>query len=242
MTTQYIVFDTETTGADPTKAKMVEFGYLVANAMLEVLDIDRTLIDPEMPIPADASGVHHICDADVADEPTLDQVEQGFWAPFFQAGTVVIGHNVKYDLQVAKDVLPPNLPFIDTLQLAKRYLPDAPNHKLGTLMYYCKLRVRKNTHSAVDDCMICLDLLKHIMTVSGKTVHDLIDISSQPLIVRVMPFGKHKGLKMEDVPTDYLKWMLREMSNMDENMRYTVEKLARGESLEESDHGAAAPV
>lgn len=242
MTTQYIVFDTETTGADPTKAKMVEFGYLVADENLEVQDIDRTLIDPEMPIPADASGVHHICDDDVADEPTLEQVEQGFWAPFFQAGTVVIGHNVKYDLQVAKDVLPPNLPFIDTLQLAKRYLPDAPNHKLGTLMYHCKLRIRRNTHSAVDDCMICLDLLKHIISVTGKTLAELIDLSSQPIVVRVMPFGKHKGLKMEDVPNDYIRWALREMYNMDENLRHTMEKLSRGESLEEVTGGAPVAV
>lgn len=30
-----------------------------------------------------------------------------------------------------------------------------------------------------------------------------------------MPWGKHKGEELEDVPTDYLEWCLREMHDLD---------------------------
>ena len=29
-----------------------------------------------------------------------------------------------------------------------------------------------------------------------------------------MPFGKHRGEELEDIPTDYLEWCLREMESL----------------------------
>lgn len=233
MTTRIVFFDTETTGANPATAKIVELGYVVTDEELNVLNSWRTLVDPEMPIPADASGVHHITDEDVYDAPTVEQISEACLAPLQQPGAILVAHNAPFDLQVAAGLLGRDYKSIDTLQLAKRYIPDAPNHKLGTLMYYCGLTQRKNTHSAIEDCMICVDLLRHIMLVTNKSIDELITASNEPLVIRVMPFGKHKGMKMEDVPTDYLKWALREMNNLDANLRHTMEKLMRGESLDE---------
>ena len=66
------------------------------------------------------------------------------------------------------------------------------------------------------------------MRPKSMQAEDLLKLVSTP-----MPFGKHKGLKMEEVPKDYIKWALREMANLDPNMRHTMEKLMRGESLDE---------
>jgi uncharacterized protein (DUF3820 family) len=38
-----------------------------------------------------------------------------------------------------------------------------------------------------------------------------------------MPFGKHKGLKMEELPVDYLQWLSG--TDLEEDMRHTVECL-----------------
>ena len=233
MTTNIVFFDTETTGANPAEAKIVELGYVVTDVDLNVLNSWRTLVDPEMPIPADAAGVHHITDEDVYNAPTLAQISEACLAPLQQPGVILVAHNAPFDIQVARNLLPETFDVIDTLQLAKRYIPDSPNHKLGTLMYHCGLTVRKNTHSAIEDCMICVDLLRHIMRLTGKDIPALITASNEPLLIRIMPFGKHKGMKMEEVPRDYLRWALREMANLDPNMRYTMEKLLRGESLDE---------
>ena len=35
-----------------------------------------------------------------------------------------------------------------------------------------------------------------------------------------MPFGKHKGLKMAEVPMDYLEWLSG--TDLDEDLAYTV--------------------
>ncbi len=40
------------------------------------------------------------------------------------------------------------------------------------------------------------------------------------MLVPRMPFGKHKGLKMAEVPKDYLQWLAG--TELDEDLAYTV--------------------
>jgi len=49
----------------------------------------------------------------------------------------------------------------------------------------------------------------------------LFDLNVQS-IYRRMPFGKHKGLKMEEVPVDYLQWLSG--TDLEEDLRYTIER------------------
>lgn len=37
-----------------------------------------------------------------------------------------------------------------------------------------------------------------------------------------MPFGKHKGSSFMDVPPSYLEWMLREMKDLDGDLKYSI--------------------
>jgi uncharacterized protein (DUF3820 family) len=48
----------------------------------------------------------------------------------------------------------------------------------------------------------------------------MIQASGSPVLFSRMPFGKYKGLKMGDVPIDYLEWLSQR--NLDEDMAYTV--------------------
>jgi uncharacterized protein (DUF3820 family) len=50
----------------------------------------------------------------------------------------------------------------------------------------------------------------------------MIRISSNPILIPRMPFGKHKGRLFGDVPPDYLEWLLS--TELDEDMAYTVKK------------------
>lgn len=65
----FVVFDTETTGLDED-AEIVSIG-IVSSMGWVALD---TLIRPTMPIPAEASAIHGITDADVKDAPTFVEV------------------------------------------------------------------------------------------------------------------------------------------------------------------------
>jgi len=61
-------------------------------------------------------------------------------------------------------------------------------------------------------------------------VQEMIRISSSPILIPRMPFGKHKGELFSEVPADYLEWLLT--TELDEDMAYTVRKHLEKESRE----------
>lgn len=64
-----VYLDTETTGLSPEKGDRVVDIAMVDDLGNTVID---TLVDPERPIPAEASGIHHISDEMVAGMPTME--------------------------------------------------------------------------------------------------------------------------------------------------------------------------
>ena len=68
-----VFFDLETTGTNVSTDRIVEISLVKLMPNGEVKSKTRR-INPQMPIPAEATAVHHITDADVADEPTFAQV------------------------------------------------------------------------------------------------------------------------------------------------------------------------
>ena len=64
------VLDTETTGLGDD-ARIVDIGVVDAATGIVLLS---TLVNPGRPIPAEATAVHHIADADVVDAPSWGQV------------------------------------------------------------------------------------------------------------------------------------------------------------------------
>lgn len=49
-----------------------------------------------------------------------------------------------------------------------------------------------------------------------------MDISSKPVLLSRLFFGKHKGERFRDIPVDYLMW-LSGKDDLDGDMRFTVE-------------------
>lgn len=74
-------FDLETTGTDALHDRIVEISMI--KVMPDGTDIQRTVrVNPGMPIPAEATAVHHITDADVADKPLFSQLAEGIAQSF----------------------------------------------------------------------------------------------------------------------------------------------------------------
>ena len=63
---------------------------------------------------------------------------------------------------------------------------------------------------------------KAVIEFGDDTVAKMIELSSKPVLYRKMPFGKHKGLRMEEVPLDYLQWLSG--TDLEEDLRYTIEQ------------------
>lgn len=83
-------FDLETTGTNILRDRIVEI------SMIKVYpdghDLQRTVrVNPGMPIPAEATAVHHITDADVADKPLFADIAAHLAESF--AGCDIAGFN-----------------------------------------------------------------------------------------------------------------------------------------------------
>jgi exodeoxyribonuclease X len=115
---------------------------------------------------------------------------------------------------------------ICTFKLA-RYLDRGgviPQYNLQYLRYYLKLNIDASPHTALGDVLVLEGLFNRIYAKfkeqSSDPTSEMIQISDSQVLVPRMPFGKHKGLKMGEVPLDYLEWLSG--TNLDEDMAYTV--------------------
>lgn len=94
-----VALDTETTGLDPARDRIVSVGAvrLHGERVFRGTALDR-LVRPGVAIPAAATAVHGIDEAMVADAPPFTAVLPALAE--FVGGAVVMGHNVGFDLAV----------------------------------------------------------------------------------------------------------------------------------------------
>lgn len=216
-----IVLDTETTGlADPIGVCELAYIEIDPATLLEKFRA-HSLIDPEMPISASASGVHRITNDMVQDAPTLDEFFKiVLQDPFANEDVIMIAHNARFDYSLVERYLGRSLTLC-TLKLAKRVFPDAENHKLATLKYLLGLGTGGHSHGAMTDVEDALDLLYKIVEKTGYNLSELLEFQETPLLVTHMPFGKHKGLRLVDVPKSYLVWLMKQ-DNIDPDLEYSL--------------------
>ncbi|MDE6438014.1 MAG: 3'-5' exonuclease, partial [Muribaculaceae bacterium] len=90
LTRPLVFFDLETTGTSISHDRIVEISIVKLMPDGRVLEKTRR-INPEMPIPAEATAVHHITDEDVKDELTFKQIAKSLLAIF--EGCDIAGYN-----------------------------------------------------------------------------------------------------------------------------------------------------
>ena len=154
-TENYVLFDLETTGISTIKDKVVEIGAVKVEGG-RIVDEYSTLVKPEIPIPVYATEVNGITDKMVKNSPTFDSALYEFIK--FAGDSVLVGHNIQtFDLKfIYRDSMLyfgtiPGNDFIDTLQLARIYLPELEHHALTDLARYYNITV-EGAHRALADC------------------------------------------------------------------------------------------
>ena len=221
----FIYLDTETTGTGPGD-RLCQIAYKTEDGLTV-----NELYNPGLPISIDAMCVHHITDEMVRDKPPF----QGSMAwkqikdLLGSDGNVMIAHNARFDSGMLKKEGVAPKAAICTLKLS-RFLDEddkIPRYSLQYLRYYLKLSIDATAHDALGDILVLEALFKtiHAKTTAKfgeATVKKMIEVSNKPLVLRRMPFGKHKGLKMAQVPKDYLRWL--STTDLDEDMAYTVKR------------------
>ena len=167
----FVVLDVETTGGSPASASLTE----VAAARYrggELLATYQTFVRPDERIPPYITALTGISDAMVADAPRIGEMLPSFLE--FLGGSVVVGHNVRFDLSFLNHALEATgrerlaNATVDTLALARRLVRDmVPNCKLGTLAAILHLPHRPS-HRALTDVLATGDLLHVLLERAGS--------------------------------------------------------------------------
>lgn len=225
-----IFFDLETTGTNILRDRIVEISYI--KVMPSGNETERTLrINPGMPIPAEATAIHHITDDDVKNAPPFKQVAQELANVFL--GCDIAGFNSnRFDVPMLMEEF---LRAGVNIDLSRRKFVDVQTifHKMeqrtliAAYKFYCGKDLTE-AHSANADTRATYEVLKAQLDHYPSLKNDiafLSDFSSQNKNVDLMGriiyneagkevfnFGKYKGLLVEDVfrrDIGYYSWMMQ---------------------------------
>lgn len=154
-TPDYVIFDLETTGISPNYDEVIEISALKVKGG-KVVDEFNTLVNPGRKIPFGATKVNGITNAMVAEAPAFSQVLAEFLD--FAEGLVLVGHNIaRFDMKfIWRDAeqyfgeIPQNN-YVDTLQVARKHLPNMEHHRLVDLAEHYGISP-EGAHRALNDC------------------------------------------------------------------------------------------
>lgn len=174
----YTVFDTETTGLDPSMGdEIIQIGAArIVNGRLLHQECFEQLVDPGRAIPAAVVAVHGITADMVAGQPTIDQVLPAFHA--FAQDTVLVAHNAAFDmrflqLKEQQTGLVFGQPVLDTLLLSAVVHPGQDSHGLETVAQRLNVPV-VGRHTAMGDAMATARIfLQLIPLLAEQGIHTL---------------------------------------------------------------------
>lgn len=224
-----VFFDLETTGTNINTDRIVEICYLKVypNGNEE----SKTMrINPGMPIPAEASSVHGIYDADVADCPTFKEVARKVAADI--EGCDLAGFNSnRFDIPVlAEEFLRAGV----DIDLSRRKFVDVQVifHKMeqrtlsAAYKFYCGKEL-EDAHSAEGDTRATFEVLMAQLDRYPDLQNDVaflsvfssfnknVDFAGRMIYddngVEVFNFGKYKGSPVSEVlkrDPGYYSWIL----------------------------------
>lgn len=155
----FVAFDTETTGIDIEKDRVVEIGAIKFDRS-GIISRMNVLINPSMPIPPDASKVNNITDEMLQDKPPMEAVIHDFLR--FIKNSILVIHNAKFDIGMMDSELKRlgasgiTNKVVDTLVFAREVYPGLKTYALQKLAELFNINV-KDAHRAEDDARVCMD-------------------------------------------------------------------------------------
>ena len=221
----FIFLDTETTGAEE-KDRLCQIAYKTENG-----DIVNELFKPPLPIAIDSMCVHHITNEMVENKPAFKDSEyHRKLVDLLNADTnILVAHNAKFDVDMLlKEGVQPQR-VICSLKLARHLDPNGviPRYSLQYLRYFLGIQIEATAHDALGDILVLEKLFERLFfrmskDIGPKAVEDkMLEISSKPVLLSRMYFGKHKGERFRDIPKDYLQW-LSGQDDLDEDLKFTI--------------------
>ncbi len=174
----YTVFDTETTGLNPSQGdEIIQIGAArIVNNKLLKQECFEQLVDPRRAIPPETMPIHGIQPEMVRGQPTIEQVLPAFHA--FAQDTVLVAHNAAFDmrflqLKEQQTGLRFDHPVLDTLLLSAVVHPHQDSHRLEALAERFNITI-VGRHTAMGDAMVTANaFLRLIPLLAEKGIHTL---------------------------------------------------------------------
>jgi len=158
----FTVFDTETTGVEPSAGdRIISIGAVrIVNGRLLKQEVFEQLVDPQRSVPRDSIRIHGIKPADVAGQPTLREALPGFHR--FCEDTVLVAHNAAFDMRFlelgeSETGVRFTQPVLDTLLLSAIVHRNLADHSLEAIAERLGVPVI-GRHTALGDAMVTSEI------------------------------------------------------------------------------------
>ncbi|MCF8178214.1 MAG: DNA polymerase III subunit epsilon [Sulfuritalea sp.] len=189
----YTVFDTETTGLEPSKGdEIIQLGAVrIVNSRLLRQEVFDQLVDPRIPLKPAGIPIHGISEDMVRNQPTLDIVLPAFHE--FCSETVLVAHNAAFDMrffQLKEASLGVRFtqPVLDTLLLSAVIHPNQESHRLESIAGRLGIDVI-GRHTALGDAFVTGEVfLKMIPLLADKgifTLRQALDAAQETYFARI---------------------------------------------------------
>ena len=189
----YTVFDTETTGLEPSNGdEIIQVGAVrVVNGRLLRQEIFDQLVDPRIPLKPEGIPIHGITEDMVHGQPTIDVVLPAFHE--FCSDTVLVAHNAAFDMRFLqlKEIstgIRFQQPVLDTLLLSAVIHPNQESHRLESIAERLGINVI-GRHTALGDAFVTGEVfLKMAGLLNEMGIHTLreaLDAAQKTYLARV---------------------------------------------------------
>lgn len=242
---KYILLDTETTGAGEAD-RIIQLGYMVLDG--KNVEVYNELCSSEIPIAYGAMEVHGITPEMIEGKPLCSETDA--YRKLCELNTpenVLIIHNAPFDLgMLSTESFKPQMRLIDTLRCARHLFEEEEAHRLQYFRYRLglykieaeeanALGIEVKAHDAIGDVLVLKlflsELRKRIQErfEGANPIDKMVELTQTPVFyTRPLKFGKYKGKTLSEIAQSdkgYLNWMLGNMDTIDEDMRYSIERV-----------------
>jgi len=218
----FVCIDCESTGLDTAQDRIVEIA-VARFTFDQILQSFETLVDPEREIPQTSQDIHNISQEMILGKPKIREVLPKILEMI--SNLTIVGHGINFDIalianEAKRAQIPTNIlsqPYIDTLRLARLY-GESPVNSLERLRQHFNIE-SEGAHRAMSDVIVNIEVFKYLSK-NYQTSDQIQKILQKPIKFKIMPLGKHKGRRFDEIPLEYLLWA--ERKDFDQDLMFSI--------------------
>ena len=236
-----IFIDIETTGLE-REDKICSIALIIVDE--KEISYKYELVNEGKKIPPQASSIHHITNEMIKEKSAF---KKGEIYKFLQENSndknTLIAHNIKFDLEKLSSAgVTWKGDLIDTLRVTKHLIPECEFFSLQVLRYELQLyrdeeklkdelgiKDALSAHNALSDALVVKLLFNSLEELAS--LDKMKELSFKNVLLQKFDFGKHSGKYIEEVAMNdrgYLEWMLHSVSDLDEDLKYSINYYLEG--------------